>query len=171
MKTRNYTALGMAVLMGLIPGAAAQAASGTVSNAVGAATGKIIKPIVLTHTTGAALNFGTFAPGTGGKVVVTTSGAGSVTKDVTFVPGGSATSADQFTLTGGKKQNFSITTSGGSVTNGITSMPFTTSPSSTSGSTGTTGTFSFTVGGKLTVAGGETGGAYTGSYTATVAYD
>ena len=33
------------------------------------------------------------------------------------------------------------------------------------------GSFSFTVGGKLTVAGGESGGQYTGTYTATVAYN
>ncbi|MDR3437869.1 DUF4402 domain-containing protein [Telmatospirillum sp.] len=171
MKTHIYSVAGIAALMGLLPGAAAHAASGNVSTATGVAAGEVIKPIVLTHTTGAALSFGTFSPGTGGKVIVTTGGAGSVTKGVTFVPGISVTSADQFTLTGRAKQHFTIKTTGGAVTNGINSMPFTTSPSSTSGSTSTTGTFRFTVGGKLTVAGGEAGGHYTGSYTATVAYN
>ena len=171
MTHRIKLVTGLALVMGIAPATPAWAASAKPSSAAGAATSKVIKPIVLTHTPGAALSFGTFTTGTGGKVVVSTSGAGSVTKTVAFVPGVSVTSADQFTLTGGKQRTFTIATTGGSVTNGTNTMAFTTSPSSTSGSTTTTGSFSFTVGGKLTVAGGETGGHYTGSYTATVAYN
>jgi hypothetical protein len=171
MNTHKHLAAGVTVLVGLVSATASYAASGNTSTTTGAAAGKVIKPIVLTHTAGAALSFGTFTTGTGGKVVVDTSGVGSVTKAVTFVPGVSVTAADQFTLTGEKRRTFTIATTSGSVTNGLNTMTFTTSPSSTSGSTSTTGTFSFTVGGKLTVAGGESGGHYTGSYNATVVYD
>ncbi len=163
--------VGLVVMAGMANGVPAWAASANAAAAPGMATGKVVKPIVLTHSAGAALSFGTFTTGTGGKVVVTTGGIGSVTKAVAFVPGLAGTSADQFTLSGAKQRTFLIATTGGSVTNGIDTMPFTTAPSSTSGSTTTTGTFSFTVGGKLTVAGGESGGQYTGTYTATVAYN
>jgi hypothetical protein len=77
----------------------ALAASGNSSTAAGTATASVVAPIVLTHTSGAALNFGKFTVGAGGTVVVTSAGAGSVTSDVGFVPG-SSTAADQFTLTG-----------------------------------------------------------------------
>jgi hypothetical protein len=171
MNIRIGSAAGLAILAGIVPGGPASAATGDTSSAAGRAAGKVISPIVLTHTAGATLSFGTFTTGTGGKVDVSTSGIGTVTRTVVFVPGLSVTSADQFTLTGGKRQTFSVVTTGGAVTNGLNTMTFTTTPSSTSGSTSTTGTFSFTVGGKLTVAGGESGGQYTGTYTATVAYN
>ena len=171
MQTRFSSAAGLALLAGMVPAGPALAASGETANAAGAAAGKVIKPIVLSHTAGAALSFGTFTTGSGGRVDVSTSGVGSVTRTVAFVPGQSAPSADQFTLTGGKRQTFTIVTGNGSVTNGLNTMTFTTAPSSTSGSTSTTGTFSFTVGGKLTVAGGESGGLYSGTYSATVAYN
>ncbi len=149
---------------------AAHAASGNTSTAAGTATATVVAPIVLVHTPGSALNFGKFTVGTGGTVVVTATGSGSVTSDVGFVPGGSTTTADAFTLTGDISRAFGITTTNGSISNGTKSMAFTTSPSSSSGTTSLTGTYAFTVGGTLTATGTETAGSYTGSYNATVVY-
>jgi hypothetical protein len=171
MMIRNFSAAGVAALAGLVPGGAALAASSSTSTAHGTATGIVVTPIVLTHVSGAALNFGSFTVGTGGKVDVTPKSVATATKDVTFVPGTLSPAADQFTLTGTKKTSFSIATTAGSVTNGITTMTFTTTPSTGRDTIDAGGNYSFTVGGKLTVAGTETPGTYAGSYTATVAYD
>ena len=146
------------------------AASGNTSSTSGSATATIVSPIVLTHTSGAALGFGTFSTGTGGTVAVSTAGVGSVGGDVGFVPG-SANSADAFTVTGDASRSFSIATTGGSVTAGATSMAFTTTASASSDTLSAGGTAAFTVGGTLTVAGTEAAGAYTGTYTATVTYN
>lgn len=147
----------------------AKAASGNTSTAAGSASATVVAPIVLTHTSGSALNFGKFTVGTGGTVVVTSGGAGSVTGDVGFVPG-SGNTADAFSLTGDNSRNFGITTTGGTITNGSKTMTFTTVASSATGTTSATGTYSFTVGGTLTVVGTETAGSYTGTYNATVTY-
>jgi|GEM_PF-521961 hypothetical protein len=149
---------------------AANAASGNTSTAAGSATATIVAPIVLIHTPGAALNFGKFTVGTGGTVVVTATGIGSVTSDVGFVPGGAATTSDQFSLTGDISRAFGITTTAGTITNGTKTMAFTTTPSSATGMTSATGTYAFTVGGTLTAVGSETAGAYTGTYNTTVVY-
>lgn len=148
----------------------AHAATGNTSTAAGTATATVVAPIVLTHTSGASLNFGKFTVGAGGTVVVTSAGAGSVTSDVGFVPGGSSTTADQFSLTGDASRAFGITTTSGSISNGSKTMAFTTTPSAATATTSTTGTYSFTVGGTLTVTGTESAGSYTGTYNATVVY-
>ncbi|MDF8334620.1 DUF4402 domain-containing protein [Novosphingobium cyanobacteriorum] len=158
-----------AVVLALSSGSAF-AASGNTSTATGAASAVVVAPIVLTHTTGAALNFGRFTVGTGGSVDVSAAGVGSVGSDVGFVPG-STVSADAFTVAGDASRSFSITTTGGSVTAGSVSMPFTTTPSAATATLSSGGTASFTVGGTLTVASTVTAGSYTGSYTATVTYN
>ena len=150
--------------------APAYAASGNTSTAAGSAAANVITPIVLTHVSGAQLNFGSFTTGTGGTVVVTAGNSASVTGDVAFVPG-SATAADQFSLTGDNARSFSIATTGGSVVNGATSIAFTTAPSAATGTTSASGSASFTVGGTLSLAGTEAAGAYTGTYNATVTYN
>ena len=160
---------GAAVIASLAAVSAAHAASGNTSTATGQASATVIAPIVLTHTSGATLNFGKFTTGTGGTVVVSSSGAGSVTGDVGFIPS-STNAADAFSLTGDVNRNFGISTTGGSITNGSSSMTFTTSPSAASGSTGSAGAATFTVGGTLNVGTGLVTGAYTGTYTATVVY-
>jgi hypothetical protein len=168
MKKRIVSAAVLAACFGSMT--AAHAASGNSSTAAGTATATVVAPIVLTHTAGASLNFGKFTVGAGGTVVVNSSGAGSVTSDVGFVPGGSSTTADQFALTGDNSRNFGITTTGGTISNGSKTMAFTTAPSATTATTSATGTYSFTVGGTLTATGTETPGAYTGTYNATVVY-
>lgn len=168
-KAMQKTLLIAAGAMLALSGTAAHATSGNTSTAAGTATANIVSPIVLAHVSGAALNFGKFTVGTGGTVVVSTSGAGTATADVGFVPG-STTAADQFALTGDPGRNFGITTTGGTITNGSKSMTFTTAPSAASGTLNSSGAATFTVGGTLTVTGTETPGAYAGSYNATVTY-
>lgn len=159
----------LASAIALISATPAFAASGNTSSANGSATATIVAPIVLTHTPGAALGFGTFTTGTGGSVTVSDSGVGSVGGDVAFVPG-SVNAADAFTVSGDAGRSFSITTGGGNVTDGTNNIPFTTSASAASG-TLTGGSASFTVGGTLTLAGTEPAGAYAGTYSATVTYN
>ncbi|WP_298188770.1 DUF4402 domain-containing protein [Novosphingobium sp.] len=146
------------------------AASGNTSTASGSATATIVEPIVLTHTSGAALGFGRFTTGTGGSVTVSAAGVGSVGGDVAFVPG-STNSADAFSVTGDASRSFSISTGAGTVTDGTTSISFTTSPSAATGTLSSGGTATFSVGGQLTLAGTEAAGAYTGTYSATVTYN
>ncbi len=158
-----------AVVIALAPATAFAAPSGNSSNASGSATATIVSPIVLTHNTG-SLSFATFTTGTGGTVVVDSAGTATATGDVGLVPGATG-SADSFSVTGDASRSYSITTGGGTVGNGTSTMSFSTSPSAASQTLSSGGTGSFTVGGTLTVAGTETGGNYTGSYSATVAYN
>jgi hypothetical protein len=160
----------LSAVVALTISAPAYAASGNTSTAAGSAVANVVAPIVLTHTSGTSLNFGSFTTGTGGTVVVSPNGTGSATGDVGFVPS-STEAADQFTVKGDNNRNFSITTASGTVANGATTIAFTTAPSAASGTTSATGTAAFSVGGTLTVIGTEGAGAYSGSYNATVAYD
>ncbi len=161
----------LASAIALISATPAFAASGNTSTANGTATATIVEPIVLTHTSGAALGFGRFTTGTGGSVVVSAAGVASVGGDVAFVPG-SSSSADAFGVTGDAGRAFSISTGAGTVADAVsgTTMGFTTVPSVASG-TLTGGVATFSVGGTLTVLGTEPAGAYTGSYSATVTYN
>jgi hypothetical protein len=169
MKINTRIVFATAIIASIITPVSAKAASGNTSTATGSASATIIAPIVLTHTSGATLNFGKFTTGSGGTVVVTSGGVGSVTGDVGFVPG-STNAADSFALTGDISRNFGITTTGGSITNGSSSMTFTTTPSAATGTTSSTGAATFTVGGTLTVGTGLVTGSYSGTYTATVQY-
>jgi hypothetical protein len=150
--------------------ASAFAASGNTSTTAGSATAVVVAPIVLTHSSGATLNFGKFTRGTGGTVVVSTAGVASVTGDVGLVPG-STSSADAFSVAGDASRSFSISTTSGTVTSGSNTMSFTTTPSAASGTLGTGGTATFTVGGTLTVGTTTATGSYSGTYNATVAYN
>lgn len=150
--------------------APAAAAPGDTSTAQGAATAEVVAPITLEHVTGATLNFGTFTTGdAGGSVVVDQTGVGIATGEVTLL-GGSVEAADAFTVAGDANRTFSIAAADGSVTNGTDTMNFITD-ASTAGALDASGSATFSVGGTLSVAGGESAGAYTGSYSVTVAYN
>lgn len=149
--------------------AAAVAAPGDTDTAQGTATATVVAPIVVTHD-GGALGFGSFLAGTGGTVVVDTAGAGSVTGDVAFVSG-SANTADAFTVEGDANRSYTISSAGGTVSNGTETMSFTTVVSSSTDTLDVNGDGAFTVGGTLTVAGSQAPGDYTGTYDATVAYN
>ena len=149
------------------------AAPGDSDTENGAATAEVVAPITLTHTTGATLDFGTFTTGdTGGTVVVTRAGNGTASGDVTLVQG-SLEAADQFTVEGDPSRRFSITTGTGSVSNGAATpvtMDFVTDARANE-TLDVNGDAAFSVGGTLTVVGGEPAGVYTGSYAVTVAYN
>jgi len=150
--------------------APAYAASGSTATASGTAVANIVSAITLIHTPGTSLNFGTFDTGTGGSVVVTSAGAGSTTGDVAFVTG-TTEAADQFLVKGDTSRAFTISTAAGTVINGATSIPFTTTPSAASSTLSLLGVSTFSVGGTLTLAGTEAAGLYNGSYNSTVAYN
>ncbi len=160
----------LASAIALVSATPALAAPGNTATATGTATAVIVSPITITHPTTAALGFGRFTTGLGGTVIVSSAGVGSVTGEVTLVPG-SVNSADSFTVAGDASRSFSITTTGGNVTSGATNMAFTTAPSASTLLLSTAGAASFTVGGTLTVSGTAPTGSYTGSYTATVTYN
>ncbi|NCP22514.1 MAG: DUF4402 domain-containing protein [Erythrobacter sp.] len=164
--TKFFVLAASAALIG-IPAAAAP---GDTSSAQGAATAEVVAPITLEHVNGAALNFGTFTTGdAGGTIVVDQTGVGTSTGEVTLM-GGSVEAADAFTVAGDPNRAFTIATAGGSVTNGTDTMNFTTS-AATSGALDAAGESEFSVGGTLSVAGGESAGNYAGSYNVTVAYN
>lgn len=167
MMTKIFLA---AALVSLTSGTAF--AAGTTATATGTATASVVAPISITHASGAALDFGKFTAGNGGMVVVSTSGGGTATGDVAFVSGNS-NAADRFSVTGDGGRQFNITASSGNkVSTGGTSsstMPFSLNiPGSATLSTA--GAYTLNVGGTLTVSSGQAAGAYTGSYTVTVAY-
>jgi hypothetical protein len=146
------------------------AAPGDTATAQGAATAEVVAPITLSHAAGASLNFGTFTTGdNGGTVTVDQAGNGLAATDVTLI-GGSVESADAFDVAGDASRSFSISTTGGSVTNGTDTMNFTTNAPGTGALDGS-GDASFNVGGQLTVAGGESAGSYTGTYDVTITYN
>jgi hypothetical protein len=159
-----------AAVVALTAAVPAYAASGNTSSDTGSAAANVVTPIVLTHAAAAKLNFGSFTTGSGGSVTVGTDNTGSVSGDVGFVPG-SSEAADLFNVKGDVSRSFSISSTGGTVANGATTMAFTSVTSATTGTLSTSGTASFTVGGTLTVTGSEAAGAYTGTYNATVAYN
>jgi hypothetical protein len=150
--------------------APAFAASGSTATAPGIAVANVVSAIVLVHTPGASLNFGSFSTGTGGTVIVTATGVGSTTGDTAFVTG-TLEAADQFLVKGDGARSFTISTAPGTVANGATSIAFTTAPSAASNTLSVLGIYSFSVGGTLTLAGTEAAGLYNGSYNATVAYN
>lgn len=148
----------------------AMAAPGDTATDSGTATAEIVAPITITHDAGAALDFGIVIPGTAaGTVVVSQTGAGSVTGDALFVSG-STNAADSFTVTGDASRAYTIVTTGGSVASGTNTMSFTTSAPASS-TLSATGSDSFSVGGTLSVGANQAAGVYTGTYSATVTYN
>ncbi|MEO1730159.1 MAG: DUF4402 domain-containing protein [Pseudomonadota bacterium] len=146
------------------------AAPGDTATAQGAATAEVVAPITLTHVAAAALNFGTFTTGdNGGTVTVDQSSNGTATSDVTLL-GGSTETADSFNVSGDANRSFSISATAGSVSNGTDTMSFTTDAPG-AGTLDGSGAATFSVGGVLTVAGGESAGTYTGTYDVTVTYN
>lgn len=170
MSKRIFKVAMIVAALGSFSATNAYAASGNTSTAAGTVAAAIVAPIVLTHTTGAALNFGKFTVAGAGTVVVTAAGVGSVTGSANFVPGSTVT-ADAFTLTGDNSRSFSVATTNSTIAFGAKTIAFTTAPSVATATTSAAGAASFTVGGTLTLVGTETPGSYTGNYNATVTYN
>jgi hypothetical protein len=121
---------------------------------------------------GSKLDFGTIAYNGAGTVTVDS--AGTRTCSAQLVCSGT-TSAAGFNVTGGADQNVGVTLSSNSIniSNGTDTMlvnQFTSNLASWVGNLGGGGAFSFAVGGKLHVAGTESSGLYTGTFSVSVAY-
>ena len=163
--------------------AATASINSTASNtATAAATASVIAPIAVTKATD--LSFGKFAPGVGGSVTISTSGARTVTGVIPSTIG-STLSAAKFDVTGDASATYSITHSGSTVltnTTGVGAETMTlakfsdlTAGNAISGNvasgTLTGGAESIYVGGSLTVAANQVPGSYTGTVTVLVEYN
>ena len=148
----------------------AAAAPGNSSQASGAATATVIAPITLTHTSTAALNFGSFTAGTAaGSITVDQAGVGSEGGDATLLST-AVTAADEFVVTGDVGRAYSISAAGGTVNRtGGGSMTFTVD--APTGGTIVSGGTTFNVGGTLSVGANQTPGVYTGTYAVTATYN
>lgn len=143
---------------------------GAVGTSTASAT--VIAPIAIATTTN--MNFGRFAAGTGGTVIISTAGVRSKTGGVTLITTGSTVSQAVFNVTGQASATYSIllpTTV--NLTSGANTMAlgsFVSNPATT-GTLSTTGAQVLNVGATLTVAANKPAGAYTGSFTVTVDYN
>lgn len=136
----------------------------------------VVTPIAIVDAQN--LDFGEFAAGTGGTVVLTTGGAASPTGDVVLTSGTGA--AAQFTVTGQADASFSIGVADDNLTHSdeVTTMALVTthdldgvSENNPASGTLTLGTQTLYVGGTLTVGNAQTVGVYLGTITATVNYN
>ncbi len=165
--------------------------TGLVGNAYAAtatstATSTVIVPIAV--ATGTVLSFGKFAPGAGGSVTISNSGARTGT-GVILSSTASTQTAALFNVTGEASTTYAITHAGVSALTGISGAaltgPQTMTLAKTSDLTGAnvttgnvaTGTLSGSgaetiyVGGTLTVGATQAAGVYTGAVTVTVEYN
>ena len=129
----------------------------------------VIKPVTLTKLQD--MNFGTlsFAGFTGTRTIVL-SRAGAITCAADIVCSGVGAQA-RFNMTGTRQNTILITYSGGSLSNGTDSIPFTPDGPATMTLTnnGNPGT-DFDVGGSLSVSAALVGGLYSGTMTITADY-
>lgn len=156
----------------LLAGPAALAQSSATVASVGASA-TIYSAITLTNSQ--ALNFGIIVPDTASQGTVTLDATATATRTPTgaISAGGSTYSAAKFTVTGHSGAQFnltlptSVTLSSGS--NSMTLDTFTSSLSNPATLTG--GSLDFYVGAKLAVGQAQADGAYSGSFSVTVAYN
>jgi hypothetical protein len=160
-----------------LSGAAAFAATAT-----GTATATVITPIQITNSK--PLQFGRFAPGTGGTLTVSTAGAPTFSGILRPSTSGT-TSAAVFDVAGDANATYAITytPSGTTLTKGGDSMDITYTvavgtatgaPGAAEVSTGTldnSGVQTIAVGGTLTVSANQPVGDYTGSINVAVEYN
>lgn len=161
------------VLGGLLASAPAHAAT---ANANASAT--VIAPLAIAAASDLA--FGSFAPGAGGSVTISTSGARSASGVLLLT---SSASAARFNITGQPNATYTIThggtpvlTNAASDTMALAKFSDLTAGNATSGNVaagtlGAAGTQSLYVGGTLTVAAAQPAGVYTGDVIATVEYN
>lgn len=157
-------------------------APGQAAQATATASGTVVSPIAIAAA--ANLAFGNFAPGAGGTVTVSTSGAR--TGSGTVLMGASTPTAARFNITGAASTTYSITHSGttvltnttgtGAETMALAKFSDLTAGNATTGNavSGTldgAGAQSLYVGGTLSVGAAQVPGVYTGTVIATVEYN
>ncbi len=140
-------------------------------------TTKIIQPISLSKNSDLA--FGTVvraSTGTNSVVIDGTTGARTISGAGDGVLVTSTTGRATYTVTGEGAQTFSISVPATfAMTSGANTLTVTTAASGTtgtlSGTIGSSGTAAFGVGGSFPLANSQASGAYSGSFTTTVAYN
>ncbi|AEG91845.1 DUF4402 domain-containing protein [Ramlibacter tataouinensis] len=173
---KNSTRAALAVAL------AVAALSGHAVEGVASASGTVVAPIAVTKS--ADLNFGKFAPGTGGSMTVSTSGAATstgVVRSTAVTP-----TAARFDVSGDANATYAITYTGSStaLTHAVDSTKTmalsihsdltagnATSGTVSSGTLSGTGTQSVYVGGTLTVGAAQVAGTYNGSVKVQVEYN
>lgn len=177
---QSLFSLKRSVGMGLLAAGLAGAGSSQAADATATASGTVVQPITITAAEN--LNFGNFAPGAGGTITVSTSGARTASGVVAI---GTDASAARFDVAGTASATYSIThagtavltnTTGGGETMALAKFSDLDAGNITSGNvaTGTLsnlGAQSIYVGGTLSVAANQAPGLYTGSVIATVEYN
>ncbi|MDB5868997.1 MAG: hypothetical protein JWP96_1329 [Polaromonas sp.] len=124
-----------------------------------------------------SLSFGTFVAGTGGAIVVSTSGGRSKTDSVMLITQGGASAAAQFTVSGTANATYAITLPANDtvlLSDGNSHSMAVNSFVSYPGATGTLsigGTQSLSVGATLTVGNAQPPGSYIGAFSVTVNYN
>jgi spore coat protein U-like protein len=145
--------------------------------ATGTATGSvtIVRPITITNTAG--LQFGKLAQ-PAGAATVTVTPAGVVSRSGVGTVGSQTTSAAAFNVGGDGAAVFAINVPSGTFnmlagTSGtiLVSTSLSAATGTLSGSTGSAGSTSFTVGGIMTLGAAQALGAYSGTFNVTVTYN
>ena len=171
----------LALMTAMVVCAAGVSIQSQAAQATAQATGTVVAPIAIAAASN--LTFGSFAPGAGGTVTVSTSGARTTTSPVLLT--GAPTTAARFNITGAPNTTYSISHSGTAVltntagageTMTLTKFSDLTAANSTSGmviagTLGIGGAQSLYVGGTLTVASNQVPGLYDGNVIATVEYN
>lgn len=188
MKSGKFSIFNRRALNAALASTLALAGMGLVGNAYAAAatstaTSTVIAPIAITAPV--VLSFGKFAPGAGGTVTISNSGARTGT-GVILSSTASTQTAARFDVTGEGSSTYAITHSGVTVLSGptVSTVVQTMALAKTSDLTGAnvtsgnvaTGTLSagaqsIYVGGVLTVGASQAAGEYTGAVTVTVEYN
>lgn len=165
---------------GFALGAVIMAIEGHAANAVAIAGATVIAPLAINRSTN--LSFGSFAPGTGGSVTVSTSGL-RVADNAILSSANSAPTAAQFEVSGDPAATFDITIvasttldDGAGHSMALVTCSDLTGANATSGnvSSGTLsagGSQSLFVGGTLSVAAAQVPGLYSGNIAVTVEYN
>lgn len=181
--TFNRRALSTALASALVLGGSGLAVNAYAAAATSTATSTVIAPIGITAPV--VLSFGKFAPGAGGSVTISNSGA-RTGAGVILSSTASTQTAARFDVTGEGSSTYAITHSGVTVLSGptVATVVQTMALAKTSDLTGanvttgnvatgtlTTGAQSIYVGGTLTVSATQAAGDYTGAVTVTVEYN
>ena len=180
----RQTGLDIALVSILVSAAIALSGGANAASVTAAATATVVAPITIAKITD--LNFGSFYPsGTSGTVDVNTNGARIVTGGVLAAASGATPTAAKFDVTGAASATYTIGYTSAvtltSVTPGNVPMALTQISDLSGGGAATTlvatGTLSaggiqtIFIGGNLAVAANQGAGVYTGTISATVAYN
>jgi hypothetical protein len=160
-------------------GAAVMTVNGYAASDTATATATVIAPITITKTFDLA--FGKFAPGVGGSVTVSNSGARTATGAILSAVGSTPTAA-QFNVVGDALATYSIAIApDATIVSGANSMALAvtsdltganvTTGNVTAGTLSALGAQTIFIGGSLTVNSAQVAGAYTGNIVVTVEYN